>query len=141
MTSDLRELYQECILDHGKNPRNCHCLSDANLIKEGFNPLCGDHLTLYLKTDQKKIVDASFKGSGCAISIASASLMTETLKGKTVIDAKKIFHAFHLLVTSGQEQEMQLLGKLAVLKGVYEFPARVKCATLAWHTMMEVITT
>ncbi len=134
--SDLRELYQELIIDHGRHPRNCRCMADANVSKEGFNPLCGDRLTLYLKTEGQKIVDASFEGSGCAISMASASLMTEVLKGKTLVEAKKIFDAFHLLVTSGKEIDMHLLGKLAVLKGVCEYPSRVKCATLAWHTMM-----
>lgn len=137
--SDLRELYQELIIDHGRHPRNCHCIQDANLSKEGFNPLCGDRLTLYLKTNDEKILDASFEGSGCAISMASASLMTEALKGKSLIEVKKIFDAFHLLVTSGKETDMHLLGKLAVLKGVCEYPSRVKCATLAWHTMMEAV--
>lgn len=137
--SDLRELYQELIIDHGRHPRNCHCMTDADLSKEGFNPLCGDRLTLYLKTDAQKIMDASFEGSGCAISMASASLMTEALKGKTFIEVKKIFDVFHLLVTTGKEIDMHLLGKLAVLKGVYEYPSRVKCATLAWHTMMEAV--
>ncbi len=137
--NDLRELYQEMIIDHGRHPRNCHCMKDADLSKEGFNPLCGDRLTLYLKTDNQKILDISFEGSGCAISMASASLMTEVLKGKTLIETKKIFDAFHLLVTSGKESDMHLLGKLAVLKGVCEYPSRVKCATLAWHTMMEAV--
>lgn len=137
--NDLRELYQELIIDHGRHPRNCRCMHDANLSKEGFNPLCGDRLTLYLKTNDQQIVDASFEGSGCAISMASASLMTEVLKGKTLIEMKKIFDAFHLLVTSGKETDMHLLGKLAVLKGVCEYPSRVKCATLAWHTMMAAL--
>lgn len=137
--SDLRELYQELIIDHGRHPRNCRCICDATLSKEGFNPLCGDRLVLYLKVDNQMILDASFEGSGCAISMASASLMTEALKGKTLIEAKKIFDAFHLLVTSGNESGMNLLGKLAVLKGVCEYPSRVKCATLAWHTMIAAL--
>lgn len=137
--SDLRELYQELIIDHGRYPRNCHCMKDANLSKEGFNPLCGDRLTLYLKTDNQKILDASFEGAGCAISMASASLMTGVLKGKTFIETKKIFDAFHLLVVSGKETDMHVLGKLAVLKGVCAYPSRVKCATLAWHTMMAAL--
>ena len=139
MTPELRELYQELIIDHGRYPRNCYCLHDANLSREGFNPLCGDRLILYMKTDQQYIVKMSFQGSGCAISVASASLMTEGLTGKTTLEAKKIFDAFHLLVTSGNECDAALLGKLMVLKGVCEFPARVKCATLAWHTMMAAL--
>src|SRR3990167_8053473 len=134
--SDLRELYQELIVDHGRHPRNFKVMDDASVSKEGFNPLCGDRLTLFLKMQNDKIIDASFQGSGCAISMASASLMTESLKGKTIAEAKNIFDAFHLLVTSGTESNMHLLGKLAVLKGVCEYPSRVKCATLAWHTMM-----
>lgn len=136
---DLRELYQELIIDHGCHPRNCRCMDNADLSKEGFNPLCGDRLTLYLKTDHQQIVDASFEGSGCAISMASASLMTEALKNKSFAEAKKIFDAFHLLVTTGKEMNINLLEKLAVLKGVCEYPSRVKCATLAWHTMMAAI--
>jgi nitrogen fixation NifU-like protein len=135
--SDLRELYQELIIDHGRHPRNCRCMENADLSKEGFNPLCGDRLTLYLKLDQQKIMDVSFEGSGCAISVSSASLMTEALKGKTIEEAKKIFSAFHLMVTSGAEGST--LGKLSVLKGVCEYPSRVKCATLAWHTMMAAL--
>lgn len=135
--SDLRELYQELIIDHGRHPRNCRCMENADLSKEGFNPLCGDRLTLYLKLDQQKIMDVSFEGSGCAISVSSASLMTEALKGKTITEAKKIFSAFHLMVTSGAEGSA--LGKLSVLKGVCEYPSRVKCATLAWHTMMAAL--
>lgn len=137
--SDLRELYQELIVDHGRHPRNFKVMDDASIHKVGFNPLCGDRLTLFLKIQNDKIMDASFQGSGCAISMASASLMTESVKGKTVIEAKKIFDAFHLLVTQGDESGINLLGKLSVLKGVCEYPARVKCATLAWQTMLEAI--
>jgi len=137
--SDLRELYQELIIDHGRHPRNLKRMDDASVSKEGFNPLCGDRLTLFLKIDNDKIIDASFEGNGCAISMASASLMTECLKGKTITETQKIFDAFHLLVTTGTEINMQLLGKLAVLKGVCEYPSRVKCATLAWHTMIEAV--
>jgi nitrogen fixation NifU-like protein len=137
--SDLRELYQELIIDHGRHPRNFKCMEDATVSKEGFNPLCGDRLTLFLKMENEKIVDASFQGSGCAISMASTSLMTEALKGKTIAEVKLLFDAFHLLVTSGAESNMPLLGKLAVLKGVSEYPSRVKCATLAWHTAIAAI--
>ena len=137
--SDIQELYQELIIDNGRHPRNCRCMTDASVTKEGFNPLCGDRLTVYLKTQNEKIVDASFEGNGCAISMASASLMIEGLKGKNFSDIKKIFNAFRLLVTKGDESCIHLLGKLAALKGVVEYPARVKCATLAWHTMMEAV--
>ena len=139
MTPELRELYQELIIDHGRHPRHCYCLHDASVSREGFNPLCGDRVMLYLKTDDQRILKMSFQGSGCAISIASASLMTECLIGKTKSEAKKIFHAFHDLVTSGHDCDAVSLGKLTVLKGVCEFPARVKCATLAWHTMMAAL--
>ena len=130
------ELYQELIVDHGRHPRNFKRLNDASVEQEGFNPLCGDRLTLFLKIENNRITDASFEGVGCAISVSSASLMTEALKGKSLDEAKKIFDAFHLLVTTGDESQVHLLGKLAVLKGVCEYPARVKCATLAWQTMI-----
>lgn len=135
--SDIRELYQQMIIDHGRHPRNFGELESANTIKEGYNPLCGDKLTLYLQLEDNKIVDAHFKGEGCAISVASASLMTESLKGKTFDEAKKIFETFHLAVT--KKQSADELGKLSVLTGVAEFPARVKCATLAWHTLIGAI--
>jgi nitrogen fixation NifU-like protein len=137
--SDINELYQELIIDHGRHPRNLKHMENATVSKEGFNPLCGDRLTLFLKIENDKIVDASFEGAGCAISMASTSLMTESLKGKSLADAKKIFDAFHLLVTDGNASQITLLGKLAVLKGVCEYPSRVKCATLAWHTMIGAI--
>ena len=134
---DLRDLYQEVILEHSKQPRNYRALGDANHQAEGYNPLCGDHFTVYLKMDGETIQDVSFQGSGCAISKASASMMTQTVKGKTLAEAEKIFQQFHQLVTgraaAGDTQEE--LGKLAVFSGVSEFPVRVKCATLAWHTL------
>lgn len=146
--SDLRELYQEMIIDHGRNPRNFCACEQPTHVKEGFNPLCGDKLTLYLKTDGVVIESATFTGSGCAISTASASMMTQFLQGKTVAEAKAMFERFHQAVTQGDLSDVENLGKLAVLTGVAEFPARVKCATLAWHTLMgaldhslEVITT
>ncbi len=136
MFDDLRDLYQEVIFDHNRNPRNFRVIEDADRKVEGFNPLCGDHLTLYLKLDGDKIVDASFQGSGCAISTASVSLMTEIVKGKTLEEAEELFKQFHEM-TTGEDEEIQLeaMGKLAVLAGVREYPARVKCATLAWHTL------
>src|SRR5437879_3147402 len=131
---DLRDLYQEVIIDHYRKPRNFHALGDANRKVEGFNPLCGDRLTLYLKLERGVIQDISFEGMGCAISTASASLMTEHLKGKTEQEAEALFQGFHRLVTQDSAAPGPDLGKLAVLAGVREFPARVKCATLAWHT-------
>ena len=133
--SDLRDLYQEVILDHYKRPRNFHPLAGANRKVEGFNPLCGDRLTLYLKLNDGVIEDASFEGSGCAISTASASLLTESVKGKTEQEAEVLFRAFHDLVTQDAATPAAGLGKLEVLAGVREYPARVKCATLAWHTL------
>lgn len=135
--SDLRDLYQEVIVDHYRRPRNFGRLAEANHHAEGVNPLCGDRLTLYLKLRDGVIEDASFEGSGCAISTASASLMTEALKGKTPAQAHGLFEAFRALVVTGAPGEAAAspLGKLEVLGGVREFPARVKCATLAWHTL------
>lgn len=137
--SDLRELYQSLILDHGRRPRNFKEFLQASNIKDGFNPLCGDRLTLYVDLENDEIKEICFQGCGCAISMASTSLMTEALKGKSVACAKTIFQSFHGMVTQGQEQDLEALGKLAVLKGVVEFPARVKCATLAWHTMIAAL--
>ncbi len=136
MFDDLRDLYQEVIFDHNRNPRNVHVMEGADRKVEGFNPLCGDRLTLFLKMDGDKIIDASFQGSGCAISTASVSLMTEIIKGKTEAEAEELFKQFHEM-TTGKEEEINLevIGKLAVLAGVREYPARVKCATLAWHTL------
>jgi nitrogen fixation protein NifU and related proteins len=136
MFEDLRELYQEVIFDHNRNPRNFRVMDDADRKVEGFNPLCGDRLTLFLKMDGDKIVDASFQGSGCAISTASVSLMTEIIKGKTETEADALFKTFHEMTTGKDEQiNLEAVGKLAVLAGVREYPARVKCATLAWHTL------
>ena len=132
--SDLRELYQEVILDHYKKPRNFRALPDANRKQEGYNPLCGDKITVYLKVENGVVKDIGFQGSGCAISTASASMMTDSLKGKTVDQAETIFRGFHELVTGKNPQAAADLGKLAVFTGVREFPVRVKCATLAWHT-------
>jgi len=132
---DLRELYQEVIIDHYRKPRNFHALTDANRMAEGFNPLCGDRLTVYLKLERGVIQDLSFEGVGCAISTASASLMTEYLKGKTEQEAEALFQGFHHLLTQDVAVPGPDLGKLTVLAGVREFPARVKCATLAWHTL------
>lgn len=134
--SDLRELYQEVIFDHNRHPRNFGKLADANRHADGYNPLCGDKLSLYLKIDGDVIADVRFEGVGCAISTASASLMTERLKGMKVADAEALFHKFHAVVTEdGKEEVGPELGKLSVLTGVREYPARVKCATLAWHTL------
>jgi nitrogen fixation protein NifU and related proteins len=138
--SELRDLYQELILDHGRKPRNFKEMPAANRIKQGFNPLCGDRLTLFVKIENDAINDITFQGCGCAISMASASLMTDYLKGKTISEAKVIFHAFHEMVTSQDaSKEPENLGKLKVLKGVSEFPARVKCATLSWHTLIAAL--
>ncbi len=134
--ADLRELYQEVILDHNRRPRNFRELPDANRKAEGYNPLCGDHLTVYLRLEGDVVREVTFVGSGCAISKASASLMTDSVRGKTLDEADALFRAFHEMVTSGDTgQPAAALGKLAVLAGVREFPARVKCASLAWHTL------
>lgn len=135
----LRELYQEVIIDHNRSPRHCHEMPDANCQAEGFNPLCGDQLKLYLKVQDNKIIDASFTGSGCAISTASASLLTDALIGKTTEQAQQLFTHFHQVMTSEEKLEVDALGKLAVLAGVREFPMRVKCATLAWHTLQAAL--
>jgi nitrogen fixation NifU-like protein len=134
--TDLQDLYQELILDHGRRPRNFGALSGTSRSAEGYNPLCGDKVKVYVKMDGDTVKDISFEGAGCAISTASASIMTETLKGKTRAEAEELFQTFHELVT-GQEAQLQApeLGKLAVFSGVSEFPIRVKCATLAWHTL------
>ena len=137
--SNLSELYQEVIFDHAKKPRNCHVLDCANHQAEGYNPLCGDQVTVYLKVDKGVIVDLSFAGTGCAISTASASLMTETLKGKTLAEVQHLFDDFHQMVTTPPDAPHPDLGKLEVLAGVSEFPARVKCATLAWHTLQSAL--
>lgn len=133
--ADLRDLYQEMIIDHGRRPRNFGPLPGANRHAEGFNPLCGDRLTLWLVVESGTIADARFEGVGCAISTASASLMTEALKGKTEVEAEALFAGFHALVTGVPAPAAATLGKLSALGGVREFPARVKCATLPWHTL------
>jgi nitrogen fixation NifU-like protein len=134
--SELSELYQEIILDHNRKPRNFQRLADANRTAEGFNPLCGDQITLYVKLDDDGVIrDIAFQGSGCAISKASASLMTSALKGKSRQDAEALFERFRRLVTGDEDADPEALGKLAVFSGVREFPARVKCASLAWHTL------
>ncbi|TLY47220.1 MAG: SUF system NifU family Fe-S cluster assembly protein [Gammaproteobacteria bacterium] len=141
MMSDLRELYQEMILDHGRNPRHHCAMPEANRIANGFNQFCGDRLTLYLKLEQDKISLVSFQGSGCAISMASASLMSEILSGKMINEAENLFNNFHQLLTHDTTTLQQLpdLEKLAVFAGVKAYPARVKCATLAWHTLQAAL--
>jgi nitrogen fixation NifU-like protein len=133
--SELRELYQEVILEHNKKPRNFRMPETANHKAEGFNPLCGDHFTIYLDLQDGAIKDIGFQGSGCAISKASASMMTQTLKGKTAAEAEELFSRFHDVVTGHAAGNEENLGKLAVFAGVSEFPLRVKCATLAWHAL------
>jgi nitrogen fixation protein NifU and related proteins len=135
--SDLRELYQEVILDHNRRPRNFRTIEHPSRMARGHNPFCGDRLTLFLTIDGDRIADAAFEGSGCAISKASASLMTEAVRGKTVAQAEALFGRFHEMVTAPADVPVSTegLGKLAVFAGVREYPARVKCASLAWHTM------
>jgi nitrogen fixation protein NifU and related proteins len=139
MSSDLRDLYQETILDHGRRPRNFRRIAGADRSAQGHNPLCGDRLTLYLAMDGDRVKDAAFDGAGCAISTASASLMTEAVKGRTQVEAEALFGRFHDMLTApgepGEEGDDEGLGKLAVFSGVREFPMRIKCATLAWHTL------
>ncbi|NOS87954.1 MAG: SUF system NifU family Fe-S cluster assembly protein [Methylococcaceae bacterium] len=136
MFEDLRDLYQEVIFDHNRNPRNFRVMANADRQVEGFNPLCGDRLTLFLKMNGDIIEDACFQGSGCAISTASVSLMTEIVKGKSSAEAEQLFTQFHEMTTGKDEHfSLEAVGKLAVLAGVREYPARVKCATLAWHTL------
>ncbi len=137
--SELTDLYQEVILDHNRRPRNFRTIEAASRKQEGYNPLCGDRLTLYVALDGDRISDLAFQGTGCAISKASASLMTEALKGKTVDEARALFDRFHDMVTSAPESEAPDLGKLSVLSGVREFPTRVKCASLAWHTLKAAV--
>jgi nitrogen fixation NifU-like protein len=138
---DLRELYQEVILDHGKNPRNHRFPEPYNREGRGYNPLCGDKITLRLQLDGDTISDIGFIGQGCAISQASCSTMTEALKGKTLGEAEALFEKFHAMVTSdaGSGDDLDALGKLAVFAGVREFPMRVKCATLGWHTLNQAL--
>ena len=136
MDDAMRDLYQEVILEHNKRPRNFRAIDGADRKQEGFNPLCGDRLTLYLKLDGDKVADVAFQGNGCAISTSSASLMTEAIKGKSKAEADKLFASFHRLITrDGPPPTKDEVGKLLVFAGVGEFPARVKCATLCWHTL------
>ena len=135
----LHDLYQEVILDHSKHPRNFHQMDDATRRVEGYNPLCGDKLALFVKMDGDKVADVSFVGAGCAISTASASLMTESIKGKSRQEAVQLMEKFHDLLTTDKPRKSDL-GKLEVFSGVREFPARVKCATLAWHTLKSALT-
>lgn len=136
---DLRELYQELILEHSKAPRNYRALTAADHKAEGYNPLCGDRFTVSVQMEGDSIQDIAFQGSGCAISKASASMMTESVKGKTRQQAKELFERFHRTVTGNQSADSADLGKLTVFAGVSEFPTRVKCATLAWHTLQAAL--
>jgi nitrogen fixation NifU-like protein len=133
--SDLSDLYQEVILDHNKRPRNFHTLDAANHVAEGFNPLCGDRMHLYLRVEDDVVAEVGFQGSGCAISKASASLMTDSIKGRPVAEIRELFSRFHTMITTPPDQAVEDMGKLSVLAGVREFPVRVKCASLAWHTL------
>jgi nitrogen fixation protein NifU and related proteins len=137
VSSDLRDLYQQVIVDHSKRPRNFRVVEDANRRVDGHNPLCGDNITIFLRLENNVVKDLSFQGSGCAISTASASLLTEALKGKTLEEAEALFESFHDLVTglTPEHEDPDKLGKLAAFSGVCDYPTRVKCATLAWHTL------
>jgi nitrogen fixation NifU-like protein len=137
--SELRELYQEVILDHNRQPRNCGVLSCPNHVATGHNPLCGDRIKVYLRIDNGIVEEISFQGSGCAICTASCSLMTESVKGKSVDQVQALFEGFHELLTGVAEEAGVALGKLQVFEGVREYPVRVKCATLAWHTLVSAI--
>lgn len=137
--SDLRELYQAVILDHHKRPHNYRVIEPADAHAEGHNPLCGDKVTIYLKLDGDRVTDVSFQGQGCAISQASASMMTDALKGKSREEIDRLFRLFHDLITAPEPPSDEGLGKLAVFSGVREFPLRAKCATLPWHTFKSAI--
>jgi nitrogen fixation NifU-like protein len=141
MLDQIRDLYQEVVFDHNRNPRNFRVMEDANRKIEGYNPLCGDKITLYVKVNGGVIEDVSFQGSGCAISTASASLMTEIVRGQTEQRAEQLFETFHRITTGqdGDEVNLEEIGKLAVLAGVRAYPARVKCATLAWHSLQAAL--
>ena len=139
MMSALNELYQEVILDHNKRPRNFRTLEGPSHHADGYNPLCGDRLSLYVQVEDDTIADISYQGSGCAISKASASLMTDALKGQSVENARGLFERFHRMVTTPPDLAVEDLGKLSVLAGVREFPVRVKCASLAWHTLIAAL--
>ena len=135
MTTELRELYQQVILDHNKKPRNFHVLEGANRTAEGYNPLCGDQITLYLRLEDGVVKDAAFQGKGCAISKASASMMTAAVIGKPLDEVESLFQRLHTMLTGETGASGDGLGKLAVFAGVREFPSRIKCATLPWHTL------
>ena len=139
--SELSELYQQVILDHNKKPRNFRKLAAANHTAEGYNPLCGDQLTVYLQLENDAVKDISFEGSGCAISKAAASMMTQAVKGRTKQEAERLFAEFHKMVTGDLDEKRtsNQLGNLEIFAGVREFPVRVKCATLAWHTMQAAL--
>ena len=138
--SDLGELYQEILLDHNSKPRNFRRLEEATQTAEGYNPLCGDRITLYLNVNNGVIADVAFQGSGCAISRASASMLTQSIKGQSVARAEEIFGAFHQMLTEpGLELDYDVLGDLETLSGVVEFPTRIKCAVLAWHTLRSAL--
>jgi nitrogen fixation NifU-like protein len=141
MDNELRELYQQVILDHNKSPRNFKVIENASHYSEGYNPLCGDRIDIYLDVENGIVKDISFQGKGCAISKASASLMSSMVKGKPVEEAERLFEKFHDLITGklGDNPDTEELGKLAVFAGVRDFPARVKCASLAWHTMINAL--
>jgi nitrogen fixation NifU-like protein len=138
MSDELTDLYQQLILDHSRTPRNFRCMENPTYTAKGYNPLCGDNITLFLAMEGEVIREVSFQGSGCAISKASASLLTEALKGKTRSEVQELFHRVHELVTKGSD-EAESLGKLAVFAGVHKFPARVKCAILPWHAALAAI--
>lgn len=137
--NELRELYREVILDHNRNPRNFGELADADRVVEGVNPLCGDRLTLYVKLEGDKIEDISFRGSGCAISVASSSLMTERVKGRSVAESLGLYNQVHDMLTGAAEPDVEALEKLAALAGVREYPTRVKCASLGWHALQTAL--
>jgi len=141
LNGDIRELYQQMIIDHNKNPKNFRPMPDAGRVAEGYNPLCGDHFKVYLKLEGDVIRDISFDGSGCAISKSSASMMTAALKGKTREEARALFEEVRKMLSReiGKPFDATKVGKLAILAGVCEFPSRVKCASLAWHTMLEAL--
>ena len=137
--SDLRELYQQVILDHNKKPRNFRVLEPCNHEADGFNPLCGDKVHIYVTLEGDTIADVAFQGEGCAISTAATSMMTQAIKGKSIAEAEAIFEAYQKMVTGEEGADPSSLGKLAIFEGVREFPMRVKCATLAWHTLRSAL--
>jgi nitrogen fixation NifU-like protein len=137
--AELRDLYQEVILEHSRSPRNFRAMETANRTAEGYNPLCGDHYTVFVNLADDAIRDISFQGSGCAISKASASMMSQVLKNKSIAEAEEFFGRFHQIVTGQETDNVESLGKLAVFAGVAGFPTRIKCATLAWHTLQAAL--